>query len=86
VTVAERLDMLIKEREAQTGKRWHYRALAEATGGGLSAGYLWRLRAGTVTDASLSTLETLGRLFNVPICAFASSGQCQCAEHALPAR
>lgn len=72
-TLAQKLDALIRQKEqALGGKKLGVYALAEMSGGTITASYLWKLRMGTMNDPSLHILEALSRIFDVPICHFAA--------------
>ena len=72
---AQKVDWLFEHRRTEEGRQYTYGQIQRATGDGITASYVWKLRTGAMSNPGLSTLAVLADFFEVPLSYFAEGGE-----------
>jgi transcriptional regulator with XRE-family HTH domain len=74
-TLAQKVDWLFDVHRSPQGKQFTYGYVQRATGGRITASYVWKLRTGAMGNPGLSALEALADFFQVPLDYFSQGGE-----------
>ena len=73
-TLAAKLDWLFDLRLDETGRQRSFGYVARASGGRITASYVFKLRAGSMTNPGLQAVKVLAEFFAVPLDYFVEGG------------
>jgi hypothetical protein len=74
-TFAAKLDWLFDLRLDDNGRQRSFGNVARASGGRITASYVFKLRAGSMTNPGLQAVRVLAEIFSVPLDYFVDGGE-----------